>query len=125
MVVSNSAGKRDQQSGDAHRENSSTASAVDVVTYHNDMARTGQNLNETLLTTANVNSATFGKLRSLSVDGKVDAQPLYLSNLAEYRGRNPQCGLRGDRTRQRLCIRRRRRHPVVEGIDSGLGRNYQ
>ena len=56
--------------------------AVDVVTYHNDVARTGQNLNEAALTTANVNSATFGKLRSLPVDGKVDAQPLYLAQLA-------------------------------------------
>ena len=59
---------------------------VDVVTYHNDIARTGQNLKETILTTANVNSGTFGKLRSLSVDGKVDAQPLYLSNLANIAG---------------------------------------
>ena len=59
----------------------STASAVDIVTYHNDIARTGQNLNETILTTANVNSTTFGKIRSLPVDGKVDAQPLYLAGL--------------------------------------------
>ena len=61
-------------------------SVVDVVTYHNDIARTGQNLQEKILTTANVNASTFGKLRSLSVDGKVDAQPLYLSNLANIAG---------------------------------------
>ena len=57
-------------------------SSVDVTTYHNDNARTGQNLSETILTTANVNSTNFGKLFSLTVDGKVDAEPLYLSNLA-------------------------------------------
>ncbi len=64
----------------------STASAVDIVTYHNDIARTGQNLNETILTTANVNSTTFGKIRSLPVDGKVDAQPLYLAGLQNISG---------------------------------------
>ncbi len=66
--------------------NNVTVQGTDVVTYHNDIARTGQNLNETSLTTANVNSAIFGKLRSLSVDGKVDAQPLYLGNLPNIGG---------------------------------------
>lgn len=55
------------------------ASAQDVVTYHNNHARTGLNPGETILTLANVNSATFGKLFTISVDGKVDAEPLYLS----------------------------------------------
>ena len=54
---------------------------TDVVTYKNDLARTGQNLAETVLTLANVNATSFGKLRFLSTDGKVDAQPLYLSAL--------------------------------------------
>jgi len=58
-----------------------TPSAIDVTTYHYDNLRTGQNLNETTLTTANVNQAKFGKLGELMVDGKVDAQPLYLSNV--------------------------------------------
>ncbi len=52
-----------------------------VTTYHNDNARTGENVNETTLTPANVNSSSFGKLFVISVDGKVDAQPLYLPNL--------------------------------------------
>ncbi|MGH9574851.1 MAG: immunoglobulin domain-containing protein, partial [Candidatus Acidiferrales bacterium] len=56
-------------------------SSVNVLTYHNDNARTGQNLNETILTTANVNSTTFGKLATLAVSGNVDAEPLYVSNL--------------------------------------------
>ena len=56
-------------------------SSTDVITYHYDNQRTGQNLNEVTLTPANVNSSKFGKLGEFAVDGKVDAQPLYLSNL--------------------------------------------
>jgi outer membrane protein assembly factor BamB len=55
------------------------SSATDVVTYHNDIARTGQNLQETILTTGNVNSSSFGKLFTFPVDGIIDAEPLYLS----------------------------------------------
>ncbi len=58
-----------------------TAPGVDVLTYHNDAARTGLNAQETILTPANVNASRFGLLRVLPVDGKVDAEPLYVSNL--------------------------------------------
>jgi len=56
--------------------------ATDVSTYHNDNLRSGQNLTETILTTSNVNSKTFGKLFTISVDGVIDAQPLYLSSVS-------------------------------------------
>jgi hypothetical protein len=58
-----------------------SGSHTDVITYKNDVARTGQNLTETTLTLTNVNSTSFGLLRTLATDGKVDAQPLYLSAL--------------------------------------------
>jgi hypothetical protein len=53
----------------------------DVTTWHNDNGRTGLNSFETSLTPTNVTSAAFGKLRSESTDGNVDAQPLFVSGL--------------------------------------------
>ncbi|MDB6059101.1 MAG: hypothetical protein JWO95_2945, partial [Verrucomicrobiales bacterium] len=55
---------------------------ADVITFHNDLARTGANTNETILTPSNVNSSNFGLSFSNSVDGQVYAQPLYLSGMA-------------------------------------------
>ena len=54
---------------------------VNVTTRQNDNQHTGQNLQETILNTTNVNSTSFGKLFSYPVDGQVYAQPLYVQDL--------------------------------------------
>ena len=53
-----------------------------VVTYHNDLGRTGQYLAENTLNRTNVNPTTFGKIASLPVDGLIYAQPLYVQNVS-------------------------------------------
>jgi len=58
------------------------AQATDVLTYHNDNGRTGQNLNEQILSPANVNTNHFGKLWVLNTDGQVYAQPLYVASVS-------------------------------------------
>ena len=52
-----------------------------ILTQHYDNNRTGQNTAETILTTSNVNSSTFGKLFWIPVDGYVYAQPLYVPSV--------------------------------------------
>lgn len=61
---------------------SAIQATVNVTTYHNDSAGTGQNTDETILTPSNVNSEQFGKLFTVAVDGYVQAQPLYLSGVS-------------------------------------------
>jgi hypothetical protein len=53
-------------------------------TYHNHNARTGENLNETVLTWANVNQAQFGKKFSYPLDGIAYASPLYVANVSIF-----------------------------------------
>jgi hypothetical protein len=81
VVVSNSAGSVTSSAAKL-TVSSVVTSTTDVLTYHNDMARTGQNLNETILNTGDVTSAKFGKIGFDTVDGHVDAQPLYASGVA-------------------------------------------
>ncbi len=81
VVVSNSAGNVTSNSATLTVNPGTSNSTVDVITYHYDNGRDGQNLNETALTPANVNSTQFGKKGEFGVDGHVDAQPLYLSQV--------------------------------------------
>jgi hypothetical protein len=80
LVVSNSEGNATSNSVTLS-VTAATPGITDVLTYHNDVARTGQNLTETTLTTSNVTSEKFGKLAFYAVDGLVDAEPLYASNV--------------------------------------------
>jgi hypothetical protein len=59
----------------------SGASAFVVTTNRYDNARSGVDLQETTLTTANVNAGQFGLLFSRAVDGQIYAQPLYVGGL--------------------------------------------
>jgi hypothetical protein len=80
VLVSNSVGSKTSSSATL-TVNAVATAGTDVTTYKNNLSRTGQNLTESSLTLANVNSATFGLRRNLPVDSRVDAQPLYLSQL--------------------------------------------
>jgi chitodextrinase len=53
-----------------------------ITTYHNDLARTGQNLHEYALTPATVSGGRFGERWSCPLDGVAYAQPLYMANLS-------------------------------------------
>src|SRR5262249_39283257 len=52
----------------------------DVLTQHNDQARSGAQLHETILKPSNVNASSFGRLYERHVDGQIITQPLYVSN---------------------------------------------
>jgi PKD repeat protein len=58
-----------------------TASAVNVLTQHNDSFRTGASLSESTLAVSNVSTGQFGKLFSCKLDGQIYAQPLYVGGL--------------------------------------------
>jgi outer membrane protein assembly factor BamB len=82
VTVTNSSGSTLSRSALLSVTNGASPAGTDVLTYKNDLSRTGLNPAESLLTPANVSSSTFGLLRNLAVDGKVDAQPLYVSQLS-------------------------------------------
>jgi hypothetical protein len=72
------------QSSDVTQRAVATIGVTDlagVYTYHNDVSRDGANTSEYALTTANVNSSTFGKLFSCQADAAIYTQPLWVSNI--------------------------------------------
>ena len=61
---------------------------IAVTTYHYDNNRTGWNSHETTLTPANVNSSSFGLLRTVLLDDQVDAQPLVVPGVLITQGKD-------------------------------------
>ncbi len=55
--------------------------AVNIPTQHGDNNRSGLNASETILTPANVNQNSFGKIFEKYVDGDIYAQPLYMQGV--------------------------------------------
>jgi hypothetical protein len=65
----------------AHSSERPSTSPQDVLTYHGDVLRTGWFSSESQLTVTNVNAQSFGRLNTVALDGRVDAEPLYVSQL--------------------------------------------
>ena len=61
---------------------SSANTKFDVLTQHNDLARTGAASHEDILTPDNLRSGQFGFLGSVPLEGKIYAQPLYVEKAA-------------------------------------------
>jgi hypothetical protein len=60
-------------------EKQTPSSPQDVLTYHNDNNRSGWFSAETQLTPANVTPSTFGLQKVILLDGRIDAEPLFVS----------------------------------------------
>jgi len=69
-----------QDNAQASSRFQSTPVLWDVLTQHNDTARSGAQLHETILNPSNVTPNTFGRLYERHVSGQIIAQPLYESN---------------------------------------------
>ena len=82
VTITNSAGAITSTAATLTVSAATSAGTTDVLTYHNDNSRSGQNLTEITLTPTTVNSKQFGLLRVLPADGLVDGQPLIASGLS-------------------------------------------
>lgn len=60
-------------------EKQAPSSPPDVLTYHNDNNRSGWFSGETVLTPAVVSSPAFGLQKVVLLDGRIDAEPLFVS----------------------------------------------
>src|SRR3954451_11792065 len=60
---------------------SALASATDVLTHHNNLARTGAVLDEVALSPSSLKTQKFGRLFSVMVNGQIYAQPLVVTGL--------------------------------------------
>jgi hypothetical protein len=59
----------------------SQGQSTNVLTWHNEMGRSGANTTEKILTTANVTKTMFGMLCSAPTDGAIYAQPLIVTGV--------------------------------------------
>jgi hypothetical protein len=82
VIVTDASGSTTSRSAALHVTSGAVPAGTDVLTYKYDLSRSGQNSSESTLTPTNVIPSSFGLLRNLPVDGKVDAQPLYVSRLS-------------------------------------------
>src|SRR2546421_1054773 len=71
------------------------APSVNVLTFHNDIASTGLNANETSLTPSNVQVGSFAKLYVAAMDGQVYAEPLIDTGVTITSGVNTKPGATG------------------------------
>jgi len=77
--MASSSGSATPESAKPAKEGLPIPYPTDVLTYHYNVFRQGSTLQETILTPNNVNVNSFGKIAFFSVDGKVDAQPLFVN----------------------------------------------